>query len=63
MAEAVAEFGSDVIINYPFPAERARAEETARLLAEMGVRTKIIQADVTRAEEVENMCPGHDDAQ
>ena len=55
MAEAVAEFGSDVIINYPFPGEKARAEETARLISEMGVRTELIQADVTHVEEVENM--------
>lgn len=55
MAEAVAEFGSDVIINYPFPEEKAQAEETANLIARLGVRTQIIQADVSRAEEVEKM--------
>jgi NAD(P)-dependent dehydrogenase (short-subunit alcohol dehydrogenase family) len=55
MAEAVAEFGSDVIINYPFPEEKAFAEETSGLLNGLGVRTRIIQADVSRAEEVEKM--------
>jgi NAD(P)-dependent dehydrogenase (short-subunit alcohol dehydrogenase family) len=55
MAEAVAEVGSDVIINYPFPEEKAHAEETARLISGMGVRTEIIQADVTRVEDVERM--------
>lgn len=55
MAEAVAEFGSDVVINYPFLEEEARAKETARHLSELGVRTKIIQADVTRVEDVESM--------
>ena len=55
MAEAVAEVGSDVVINYPFPGEKARAEETARLISELGVRTQIIEADVTRVEEVESM--------
>jgi NAD(P)-dependent dehydrogenase (short-subunit alcohol dehydrogenase family) len=55
MAEAVAEFGSDVIINYPFPEEKAQAEETVNLIARLGVRTQIIQADVSRVEEVDNM--------
>jgi NAD(P)-dependent dehydrogenase (short-subunit alcohol dehydrogenase family) len=55
MAEAVAEFGSDVIINYPFPEEKAFAEETGGLLNGLGVRTRIIQADVSRVEEVEKM--------
>jgi NAD(P)-dependent dehydrogenase (short-subunit alcohol dehydrogenase family) len=55
MAEALAEFGSDVIINYPFPEERAFAEETSGLLNGLGVRTRIIQADVSRADEVEKM--------
>jgi NAD(P)-dependent dehydrogenase (short-subunit alcohol dehydrogenase family) len=55
MAEAVAEFGSEVIINYPFPEEKPRAEETAHLISGLGVRTRIIQADVSRVEEVERM--------
>ena len=55
MAEALAEFGSDVIINYPFPEEKAQAEETAKLIAALGVTTQIIQADVSRTEEVEKM--------
>lgn len=55
MAEALAEFGSDVIINYPFPEEKVRAEETARLISGLGVRTKIIQADISRVEDVESM--------
>jgi NAD(P)-dependent dehydrogenase (short-subunit alcohol dehydrogenase family) len=55
MAEAVAETGSDVIINYPFPEEKTRAEETAAFISELGVRTQIIQTDVTDAEKVEDM--------
>ena len=55
MAEAVAEVGSDVIINYPFPEEKARAEETAHLISGLGVRTGIIQADVSVVEDVEAM--------
>lgn len=55
MAEAMAEAGSDVIINYPFPEEKARAEETANLISELGVRTQIIQTDVTDANQVETM--------
>lgn len=55
MAEAVAEVGSDVIINYPFFDEEARAEETGKLISGLGVRSKIIQADVTRVEDVESM--------
>jgi len=55
MAEAVAEFGSDVVINYPFLEEKTRAEETARFVSGMGVRTQIIRADVTHAEDVESM--------
>lgn len=55
IAEALAEFGSDVIINYPYPQEKAQAEETANLLAGLGVTTQIIQADVSRAEEVQKM--------
>lgn len=55
MAEAVAETGSDVIINYPLPEEKSRAEETANFISELGVRTQIIQADVTDAEKVEAM--------
>lgn len=55
MAEAVAEVGSDVIINYPFFEEKASAEETAKLISGLGVQTRIIQADVTRVEDVESM--------
>jgi NAD(P)-dependent dehydrogenase (short-subunit alcohol dehydrogenase family) len=55
MAEAVAEAGSDVIINYPFPEEKARAEETAYLISKLGVRTLIIETDVTDAEKVAGM--------
>jgi NAD(P)-dependent dehydrogenase (short-subunit alcohol dehydrogenase family) len=55
MAEAVAEFGSDIVINYPFPEAKAQAEETVNLIAGLGVRTQIIQADVSRVEEVDNM--------
>jgi NAD(P)-dependent dehydrogenase (short-subunit alcohol dehydrogenase family) len=55
MAEAVSELGSDVVINYPFPEEKASAEETSRLISGAGVRTQIIQADVTRVEDVESM--------
>lgn len=55
MAEAVAEFGSDVIINYPFPEEKGYAEETTAYLNGIGVRTRMIQADVSQAEEVEKM--------
>jgi NAD(P)-dependent dehydrogenase (short-subunit alcohol dehydrogenase family) len=55
MAEAVAEIGSHVVINYPFPEEKARAEETAALISQLGVRTQIVQADVTHLEDVESM--------
>jgi NAD(P)-dependent dehydrogenase (short-subunit alcohol dehydrogenase family) len=55
MAETVGEVGSDVIINYPIPEEKSRAEETATLISKLGVRTQIIQADVTDAEKVEAM--------
>jgi len=55
MAEGVAECGSDVIINYPFEGEKARAEETAGLIAALGVRTHIIKADVSDAGDVERM--------
>ncbi len=55
MAEAVAEFGSDVIINYPFPEEKSYAEETAGYLNGLRVRTQMIQADVSQAKEVEKM--------
>jgi NAD(P)-dependent dehydrogenase (short-subunit alcohol dehydrogenase family) len=55
MAEAMAEIGSDVIINYPHLDEKAPAEETAKLISGLGVQTKIIQADVTSVEDVESM--------
>ena len=55
MAEAVAEAGSDVIINFPYLEEKARAEEAAHLISQSGVQTHIIQADVTDAEAVERM--------
>jgi NAD(P)-dependent dehydrogenase (short-subunit alcohol dehydrogenase family) len=55
MAEAVAEVGSNVIINYPSSDEKARAEETGKIISGLGVQAKLIQADVTRVEDVENM--------
>ncbi len=55
MAEGVAECGSDVIINYPFDAEKAGAEETAGQIAALGVRTHIIKADVSDVGDVERM--------
>jgi NAD(P)-dependent dehydrogenase (short-subunit alcohol dehydrogenase family) len=58
MAEAVAEAGSDVIINFPFLEEKVRAEETANYISELGVRAQIIQADVTNASDVEAMFSG-----
>ena len=62
MAEGVAEFGSDVIINYPFPEEKARAEETAHVISSLGVRAEIVQADVSREDEVERMFNGMENA-
>lgn len=55
MLEGVAECGSDVVINYPFPEEKDRAEETARLVSGLGVRAQTIRADVSREEEVAEM--------
>lgn len=55
MCRAVAECGSDVAINYPCENEKARAEETAAQLSGLGIRARIVQADVTRAEQVEQM--------
>ncbi len=55
MATAAAEMGSHVVINYPFPEEKARAEETANAVSGLGVRAEIIKADVCDAEEVENL--------
>jgi NAD(P)-dependent dehydrogenase (short-subunit alcohol dehydrogenase family) len=55
MAEGVAECGSDVIINYPFEQEKGRAEETAALISALGVKTHLIRADVSKADDVEHM--------
>lgn len=55
ISEAVAEAGSDVMINYPFTEERSIAEETEGIISALGVRAEIIRADVTKEAEVESM--------
>lgn len=55
MCQAVAECGSDVVINYPFEEEKSQAEDTAGHLSGLGVRVRIVKADVTRVREVEAM--------
>ncbi len=55
MCQAVAECGSDVVINYPFEEEKSQAEETAGHLSELGIRVRIFKADVTQVRQVEAM--------
>jgi len=55
MVSAAAEMGSHVVINYPFPEEKARAEETAKSISGLGVRAEIVKADVSNAEEVRDL--------
>lgn len=55
MCQAVAELGSDVVINYPFEEEKVKAEEAAEHIAGLGVRVLIVRADVTQAQQVEKM--------
>lgn len=51
----MAEEGADIIINYPFPAEKDNAEKVVNQIKEMGRKVIMIEADVSKFNDAEKM--------
>lgn len=54
-ALTLAEKGANIVINYPFPAEKENAENVATEIEEMGREVLTVEADVSDLEEAKDM--------
>ncbi|MFW5986388.1 MAG: SDR family NAD(P)-dependent oxidoreductase, partial [Halanaerobiales bacterium] len=51
----MAEAGADLVINYPFPAEKENAEAVKEEVASRGRKAIVVEADVSRMDEAKKL--------